>query len=77
MNGFLQDGQGNNSSMRIIVFLSVAVILGVWAKISIINNAMEPMPTEVAAVLAAFIAGKVGQSWVESGNVVKEKDGKP
>jgi uncharacterized membrane protein len=66
MNGFLQDNLGNNSSMRLIVFLSVAVIIGVWAKISIVNNTMEPIPTEVAAILAAFIAGKVGQSWVEA-----------
>lgn len=66
MSGFLQDGSGNNSSMRLIVFLSVAVILGIWAKICWVNNAMEPMPTEIAAVLGMFIAGKVGQSWVEN-----------
>lgn len=65
MNGFLQDNLGNNSSMRLIVFLSISVIIGVWAKISIVNNTMAPIPTEVAAVLTAFIVGKVGQSWVE------------
>lgn len=66
--GFLQDGQGNNSSMRLVVVLSILIIMVVWAAISIRTNTLAPIPTEVAAILAAMVAGKIGQSWVDNTN---------
>lgn len=66
--GFLQDGAGNNSSMRLVVVLSILIIMVVWAAISIRSNTLAPIPTEVAAVLATMVAGKIGQAWVDNTN---------
>ena len=75
MTGFLQDGQGNNSSLRLVFFLAMAAIIGIWAKVSWVNNLIEPLPPEVVTAIGLFITGKLGQKWVETNSRVPSSDG--
>ncbi len=43
MAEFFQDGCGNNSSMRLLVFLVVAVVLFNWTWINISSGTLTPL----------------------------------
>lgn len=65
MNGFMQDGNGNRSSMRLLAVGGTAFILAVWGVVSVRSGALAPMPLEVAGIVAALVGGKVTQGWIE------------
>lgn len=65
MNGFMQDGNGNRSSMRLLAVGCTAFILAVWGVVSVRSGTLAPMPLEVAGIVAALVGGKVTQGWIE------------
>ena len=71
MNGFLQDGNGNRSSMRVTFALATAFILAVWGIVSVRTNTMAPMPMEILGIIVALVTGKVTQGVL----VEKKSDG--
>lgn len=73
---FLQDNQGNSSSMRLVWTISTLVIVGVWAYCSIISGVMQSFSSGDALWIASLFAGKVGQKYVE-GNSSKKSIKKP
>ena len=65
---FLRDGDGKFSTMRMIVFLIVAVFAAEHLFLTLKTGAMPPIDTGQIAVLIGAIAGKVAQTHVEAMN---------
>lgn len=62
---FLQDAEGHYSSTRLAFLLFAFVTAGVWSYLSIKNSAVQDIPAGLASVIFTFMAGKVGQTWLE------------
>jgi len=58
MNGFLQDGEGNKSSSRLLMAATVIGVLFVWGVVCIKSTAIVDIPWGVVAFVAAAITGK-------------------
>jgi len=65
MKQFFQDGDGAYSSTRLAFLATVFMILGVWAYVSITGKVVADIPAGLASVIFTFMAGKVGQTWLE------------
>jgi hypothetical protein len=73
---FLQDASGQNSSMRLMVFVVVIAIIGVWlvGNVGMVWNAIAhggplafvPMDDKMVWALGVALAGKVGQAAIEN-----------
>ena len=62
MYKFLQDAQGNNSSMRLGYFLWVSGVLVAWIGACVINHGLVAIPDSVVGVLGIAFGSKVAQS---------------
>jgi len=58
MNGFMQDSEGNKSSSRLSMVVTVFGVLVVWGAVCIKTSTMVDIPLGVIAFVAAVIAGK-------------------
>lgn len=56
---------GRLSSTRLAFLMMSATVGLVWAYISVKNGRVEEIPMGVAGVLFTYMAGKVGQSFLE------------
>lgn len=70
MNGFLQDGAGDKSSMRLVLWYVFLLVGVVWAWCSVGGEGgpkMAAIPDSVVELLVALLIGKVGQSTLAEG----------
>lgn len=67
MNAF-NDPRGKSSSTRIAWFISVLIVMGVWAYASIVNKTFMHFTSGDAMWMATLFGLKVGQSYVEGNN---------
>jgi hypothetical protein len=65
MREMLSDREKCFSSTRTVFVLTVFVVLAVWAYVSIKNTVVSDIPAGVAGMMFTFMAGKVGQTWIE------------
>ena len=64
--GVLTDDAGNPSSMRWAMIFFPALIVGTWCAVCLWNRKLEDFPVTAAAIVMAFIAGKVVQKPFET-----------
>ena len=62
---FLKDSKGQTSSMRVINFLTTAVILVVWGATCYQNKTIVDIPPTVLGLFGGSQGLKVIQKWVE------------
>jgi hypothetical protein len=62
---FLQDGNNEFSSMRLIVLLWSVGILLMWMFCSFSNKCLQPLPESVIAVMGILVTGKAVQKKIE------------
>ena len=62
---FLKDSKGQTSSMRVINFLTTAVILVVWGAVCYQNKTIVDIPPTVLGLFGGSQGLKVIQKWVE------------
>lgn len=72
---FLNESNGNPSSMRIVTFIWVAGTFLVWAGAAIITAWQSPanftfptLPSEIVMIVLGMITGKVAQKGFEKKN---------
>lgn len=65
MMQFLQDVDGNNSSMRLAMIAVVLVVLAGWAYVTIITKTIPDLPAGVLGLVVAVVGGKVWQKYPE------------
>ena len=74
MNGFLKDGTGNQSSMRLVFWYVFFLVGVVWAWCSLGATGgpkMAEIPSSIVELLGFLLIGKVGQSTIaEGGGIV-------
>lgn len=70
---FLQDHNGNNSSLRLGTLLWLLGVLGAWIFVAVTTKALPDIPTNVATVIGLILTAKVAQTGVEL-NPPKPKD---
>ena len=66
MMKFLQDDSGNNSSMRLAMFLLVVCVMTGWLYATVVNRAVQDIPAGLASILIAAFAAKVWQKGTET-----------
>ena len=59
---FFKDKAGNLSSMRLMMVGIIALVMSVWAYLSITSQALVEIPAGVVSVVLAAITGKVVQT---------------
>ena len=64
MNMF-KDDKGNWSSMRVMQFIVVVAILGVWATVSIWAKKVQPLDFGAAGALGTIFVSKAVQKFAE------------
>lgn len=64
---FLQDDNGNNSSLRLAMAAWLFLVLFIWAGISIYKGAMQDIPASVGTMIGLLLSAKVAQKYVEPG----------
>jgi hypothetical protein len=62
---FLQDGDGDFSSMRLVVLLWCTGILAMWMFVCIAKVDLQALPESVVAALGILITGKAVQKKIE------------
>ena len=65
MASYLEDKDGNKSSMRLVWAFSVIAIIATWCIVSIKTLAIATIDMGTAVAFSGLIAGKVAQKWVE------------
>ena len=65
MMKFLQDDSGNNSSIRLTMFMLVTCVMIGWLYATVINKAVQDIPAGLASILIAVFAAKVWQKGTE------------
>ena len=62
MSNFLNDPDGNNSSVRLLMFLWSLAIMVVWVVVCVRRDEITDIPVGVGSVLALTLTAKVVQS---------------
>ena len=62
---YLQDDNGNQSTMRAVWILAVVLILGTWSYVCISTGKLHNFQVGDAVFFGMLIAGKVGQKYLE------------
>jgi hypothetical protein len=70
---YLQDDNGNNSSIRLVLVIAVVSVLGVWgiaSMVSIMHNSgskviLPDIPVSVTTLVSVLAGGKVAQKFGE------------
>jgi hypothetical protein len=55
------EGNGSPSSMRVLSAFVVVTLLGVWAAVSVRQNALQPLTAEQAAIVIGSLGLKAWQ----------------
>ena len=66
MTQFFQDSDGNYSSMRLAMLVTVFVIMGGWLYVVITTKSMPDIPMGVVGMASLAILGKGWQNHVEA-----------
>ena len=71
ISNFLKEANGNESSMRLAVFLVLGVLLGTWAYVSIATKTIAPLdwPT-VGAIVGPLVAKAMQKKSEGAGNAI-------
>ena len=62
---FLQDGNGDFSSMRGIMIAWAIGVLLTWMYASVVSSALLPIPESVIALIGILVTGKAVQKKIE------------
>ena len=62
----LSDDAGNPSSLRLALLMALAIVLVVWAVVSLQCKALLPLPGDIVNLLGLLIAGKTVQKFTEA-----------
>jgi uncharacterized membrane protein len=74
MNKFLQDSQGSESSLRMIMAIWMLVVLAVWAIICLWKEAILDLPTGICALVMFILGAKVWQKYAENKSPPVDKE---
>lgn len=61
----LSDGDGAISSTRVAFVVTTFTVLSVWTYVCVKTSTIVDMPMGVSGIILTFMAGKVGQTWLE------------
>lgn len=62
---FLQDNDGNSSSMRLGTMLWLIGVLVAWIFVAIATKTLPEIPMSVAGIIGMILTGKVAQKGIE------------
>jgi hypothetical protein len=62
---FFQEGNGAMSMTRLVLFISIVIVLGVWAYVSIRAGEMKDVPLGVVTLVGLSYGVKLGQKFGE------------
>ena len=65
---YLQDDDGNQSTMRLVWAVSVLVIIGTWSYVSISGGQLQNFQLGDAMFIGVLFGGKVAQKYMEGKN---------
>lgn len=65
MSGFLQDANGNNSSLRLVLIIIVLGIVGVWAYLCITKGEFIEFPIKTLVAIVLPLLAKLVQNGQE------------
>jgi hypothetical protein len=74
--GYLEDGDGNKSVMRVVYAFIMITLTTVWAVISLWTRALQPMDSGFIMIMIGLSGTKVAQSMVEGGKMSLNIGGK-
>ena len=74
MNKFLQDNQGNESSLRLMMAWAFVIIFAVWAVVCLVKMDLVDLPTQIALAVGAILTAKVWQKNVENKSPPVDKE---
>lgn len=63
---FLQEDNGNESSMRLLVAFVVLAIMGTWAYVSIVAKSLQPLDWQTVGALVGPLFAKAWQKGREN-----------
>ena len=66
MMKFLQDDSGNNSSMRLAMFLLVVCVMIGWLYVTVRLQVVQDIPPGLVSIIIAAFAAKVWQKGTEA-----------
>lgn len=72
-SNFLQDNEGNSSSMRLANLLWLVGVLVAWLYVAFVTKTLPEIPQTVAAIIGLCLTAKVVQKHVEV-NAEAKKD---
>lgn len=67
--GYLEDGDGNKSVMRVVYAFIMITLTTIWAVISLWTLALQPMDSGFIMIMIGLSGTKVAQSMVEGGKM--------
>jgi hypothetical protein len=65
LNEFFQENNEKFSLTRLILFVWVFCILGVWAYVAIKTKTVPPLDSSMITMVAILLTGKIAQKYVE------------
>ncbi len=72
MAKFLQDSQGNNSSMRLGYFIWVCGVLVAWLGACALSRGLVEIPDSVVGILGIAFGAKVAQTFGEKPSLAEK-----
>lgn len=67
--GYLEDGDGNKSVMRVVYAFVMITLITIWAIVSLLNSKLEVMDSGFLMIMIGLSGTKVAQSMVEGGKL--------
>jgi hypothetical protein len=86
MSSLFEDGEGNASSMNLVWFLALLIIVGMWILLSLLTGELQHVTGGDALWFTSLFTGKIVQNFYESkkplppsdikAGIIQDKDGK-
>jgi uncharacterized membrane protein YfcA len=64
--GIFQEENGKYSLIRASIAFYLVTVIGIWAYVSILKGALQPLSAELVWALGALLTAKTGQKFVET-----------
>ena len=64
--GYFADGNGDQSSIRLVSIVGSLSIIFVWSIVSLVDMKLAPFSTELVGLIGVLLGAKVGQKYFEA-----------